>query len=205
MKEAAKQSSIPVYAMIRPRQGDFLFNQQELDIMLNDVEAAKLAGLDGIVIGILKTNGDIDTESCRKLIDRADGMGVTFHRAFDLCREPKTALEEVIHLGCERILTSGLEQSAELGVSMLSELNQQADGRISLMAGAGVNVSNTKMLIQTAKLHEIHLSGKGVRDSLMTFKADKAQMGADDVDDSKVPVTQFDSIAKVREVLDQLS
>ncbi|GAM71963.1 cytoplasmic copper homeostasis protein cutC [Vibrio sp. JCM 19236] len=157
------------------------------------------------MIGILKANGDIDTESCRKLIDKADGMGVTFHRAFDLCREPKTALEEVINIGCERILTSGLEQSAELGVNMLNELNQQANDRVSLMAGAGVNANNAQMLIQTANLHEIHLSGKGVRDSLMTFKADKAHMGADDVDDSKVPVTQFDSIAKVREVLDQLS
>lgn len=205
MRQAAKQSSIPVYAMIRPRQGDFLFDLQELDIMLSDVEAARLAGLDGIVIGILTKEGDIDVERCQKLIDKAQGLGVTFHRAFDLCREPETALEEIINLGCERILTSGLCSSAEQGVDMLNRLNKQAEGRISLMAGAGVNAGNTKMLIQKASLTEVHLSGKGLRDSHMLFKSNTAQMGADGVDDSKVPVTQFDAIADVRNVLDELS
>lgn len=205
MQQAAKQSTVPIYAMIRPRQGDFLFSPQEFDLMLADINAAQEAGLSGIVIGALTASGEIDTKNCRNLIKAALGMGVTFHRAFDLCKEPTTALEEIINLGCERILTSGLAPTAEAGSEVLKQLNELAKGRISLMAGAGVNQSNVKGIIQQSGITEVHLSGKGFRNSLMTFNSSNAKMGADEVDDSQIPVTQHQAVAYVKAVLDSLS
>lgn len=201
MKKAAQYSSVPVYAMIRPRQGDFLYSEQDVELMQEDVLCAKQAGLQGIVIGALTAEGDVDKATCQRLIEAASGMGVTFHRAIDQCRDPKQALEDIAVLGCERILTSGLASTAEKGIHVIAEMVEQAQGRFSIMAGAGVNIDNAAQIIQKTGIHEIHLSGKATRPSHMKLHADSAKMGADSVDDFVIPVTSKQTIEAVKQAI----
>ncbi|MDF4656539.1 copper homeostasis protein CutC [Vibrio parahaemolyticus] len=198
MQQAAKQSSVPVYAMIRPRQGDFFYNEEELDMMRWDIEAAHQSGLDGVVLGVLTQEGDA-TALCE--FAQALGLGITFHRAFDQCRNAEQALEDIIHLGCERILTSGLAPSAPAGESVLKSLVEQAQGRIAIMAGAGVNADNVRHLVKNTNVQEVHLSGKTTRPSQMTFIAEQSKMGASDVDDFAIPITSTQAIANVAAAL----
>ncbi|MDF5425451.1 copper homeostasis protein CutC, partial [Vibrio parahaemolyticus] len=183
MQQAAKLSSVPVYAMIRPRQGDFFYNEEEIEMMRWDIEAAHQSGLSGVVFGVLTQDGDIHMPYAAALCEFAQalGLGVTFHRAFDQCRDAEKTLEEVISLGCERILTSGLAPSAPQGIDVLRALVKQAQGRIAIMAGAGVNASNVRALVEDTQVPEIHLSGKTTRPSQMTFVAEQSKMGASDV------------------------
>jgi len=145
-----------IHILIRPREGDFVYNQQEQDIMLQDIRSAREAGADGVVIGALTPNGDIATETCRTMIEAAQGMQVTFHRAFDVCRDPRQALEEIISLGCHRLLTSGQAATAEVGIPLLRELVQAAHGRIIIMPAAGVNENNARRILQETGATEIH-------------------------------------------------
>ncbi|MDF2155590.1 copper homeostasis protein CutC [Vibrio sp. CAU 1672] len=203
MRLAAKCSPIPVYAMIRPRQGDFFYSEEEIETMCLDIESAHLAGLDGVVLGVLTHDGHIHLPHATTLCAKAHalGLGVTFHRAFDQCREASQALEEIISLGCERVLTSGLAPSAPQGIEVLKSLVQQAHGRISIMAGAGVNAGNVNQLIEQAQIEEVHLSGKTTRPSQMTFIAAQSKMGAAGVDDFIIPITSTEAIASVTATL----
>ncbi|MCG6309516.1 copper homeostasis protein CutC [Vibrio alginolyticus] len=199
MQQAAKLSSVPVYAMIRPRQGDFFYNEEEIEMMRWDIEAAHQSGLSGVVFGVLTQDGDIHMPYAAALCEFAQalGLGVTFHRAFDQCRDAEKTLEEVISLGCERILTSGLAPSALQGIDVLRALVKQAQGRIAIMAGAGVNASNVRALVEDTQAPEIHLSGKTTRPSQMTFVAEQSKMGASDVDDFLIPITSTQAITDV--------
>jgi len=135
---AREKLTIPLYVLIRPRAGDFLYNDLEFETMLRDIEACAKAGCDGVVLGVLDADGRVDRPRCRSLISAAGNMGVTFHRAFDLARDPLTALEDVIALGCERVLTSGAQASAIEGAELIRQLVELAAGRIVVMPGAGV-------------------------------------------------------------------
>ena len=202
MKQAARISSVPVYAMIRPRQGDFIFDDDDMLSMLEDIEACASAGLDGVVLGVLAPNGSIDIPKMQQLADKARSLklGITFHRAIDQSSDFQTALEQVIELGCERILTSGLAVNAEQGIDVLTAMVKQADGRIDIMAGAGVNAANAKTIQSTTQVPALHLSGKSTRPSLMKNNSN-AQMGHDDVDDYQIPVTDASKISAVRVAL----
>ncbi|ROR25367.1 copper homeostasis protein CutC [Vibrio crassostreae] len=202
MKQAARISSVPVYAMIRPRQGDFIFDDDDMLSMLEDIEACASAGLDGVVLGVLAPNGSIDIPKMQQLADKARSLklGITFHRAIDQSSDFQTALEQVIELGCERILTSGLAVNAEQGIDVLTAMVKQADGRIDIMAGAGVNAANAKTIQSTTQVPALHLSGKSTRPSLMKSNSN-AQMGHDDVDDYQIPVTDASKISAVRVAL----
>ena len=127
-----------LHVIIRPRGGDFLYSPIEQRIMLKDIDNARRLGADGVVFGCLTAKGDVDLSLMRQLIEVSQGMSVTFHRAFDVCRNPQEALEQIIELGCNRILTSGAQATAEQGIPLLKKLQQQADGRIILLAGCGV-------------------------------------------------------------------
>ncbi|CAK1707630.1 copper homeostasis protein CutC [Vibrio crassostreae] len=199
MKQAARISSVPVYAMIRPRQGDFIFDDDDMLSMLEDIEACASAGLDGVVLGVLAPNGSIDIPKMQQLADKARSLklGITFHRAIDQSSDFQTALEQVIELGCERILTSGLAVNAEQGIDVLTAMVKQADGRIDIMAGAGVNAANAKTIQSTTQVPALHLSGKSTRPSLMKSNSN-AQMGHDDVDDYQIPVTDASKISGVK-------
>ncbi|TMX48607.1 copper homeostasis protein CutC [Vibrio alginolyticus] len=199
MQQAARISTIPIYAMIRPRQGDFFYSEEEIEMMRWDIEAAHQSGLDGVVLGVLTQEGGIHMPFATALCEFAQelGLGVTFHRAFDQCRNAQSALEEVISLGCERILTSGLAPSAPAGQKALKSLVEQAQGRIAIMAGAGVNASNVRALVEDTQVTEIHLSGKTTRPSKMNFVAEQSKMGATDVDDFLIPITSTQAITDV--------
>ena len=166
-----------LHVIIRPRGGDFLYNQLELDIMLHDIKVARQLGADGVVFGCLTAEGNVDMPAMKKLMNAVGDMNVTFHRAFDMCREPKEALEQIIELGCSRILTSGLEANAVKGIPMLKELIKQADGRIIIMPGCGVNPGNIIQIAEETGAVEFHFSGRSSYESGMIFRNDKVSMG----------------------------
>ena len=175
--EARKIEGIVLNVIIRPRGGDFLYNEHEAACMEQDIRTCRPLGADGVVIGALTAEGDIDTALCKRLIDAADGMSITFHRAFDMCRDPKRALEELIAIGCDRVLTSGQAATAEAGLPLLKELVQQAAGRISIMPGCGVNSGNAARILQATAAVEIHASARKSVGSGMLFRHSGVSMG----------------------------
>lgn len=156
MMESAIGTGIPVQVLIRVREGDFVYNKDEICKMRNDIRLARKLGAAGVVIGALMPDGSIDEEAIRCMMDEAEGLSVTFHRAFDVCREPEEALEKIISLGCHRLLTSGQAPIAEQGIPMLKKLIEQADGRIIIMPGAGVNPQNASRILEETGALEIH-------------------------------------------------
>lgn len=156
MMESAMGMGIPVQVLIRVREGDFVYNKDEICKMRNDIRLARKLGAAGVVIGALMPDGSIDEEAIRCMMDEAEGLSVTFHRAFDVCRKPEEALEKIISLGCHRLLTSGQATTAELGIPMLKKLVEQADGRIIIMPGAGVNPQNASRILKETGALEIH-------------------------------------------------
>lgn len=156
--EARERLAIKLYPIIRPRGGDFLYTDLEYDIMRRDVLACGEAGCDGVVIGMLRADGSVDVERCGGLVELAHafGMGVTFHRAFDVCSDRVGALEDIIAIGCERVLTSGGEAAALEGVDELRRLVEQAGERIVVMPGSGVTPENAAEIIARTGCSEIH-------------------------------------------------
>ena len=199
MKKARQISDLPIFAMIRPRQGDFLYDQDDIDSMLLDIEAAAEAELQGVVLGCLTATGDVDLVAMPQLTERAKlyGLGITFHRAIDQCHDWENALEQVISLGCERVLSSGQAANVTQGSGTLAQMVTQADGRISIMAGAGLNAENVVEIITKTGVREIHLSGKTTRASQMHSVNQQAKMGSDAIDDLVIPVTNPHAIEQV--------
>ena len=155
---------LKIHVLIRSCEGGFVYSKDDLDTMLLDIhEASSYA--DGIVCGALTQEGDIDTEALRLMVEASEGKPFTFHRAFDKCRNPQEALELIIDAGCKRILTSGQQPTAEQGIPLLHELNKQANGRIIIMPGGGVNEKNARLILDQTGCIEIHgscSSGSGV-------------------------------------------
>jgi copper homeostasis protein len=158
IKSAREKLHIPLYVMIRPRGGDFLYNDEEFEIMKNDIVVCKQLSCDGIVTGILTPDGRVDIKRNKQLIELAYPLEATFHRAFDRVSNPVEALEEVISLGFERILTSGLRLRGVEGIEMLSQLVKQANERIIIMPGSGVNSENIISIIKGSGVTELHSS-----------------------------------------------
>lgn len=158
IRTARELLKIKLYPIIRPRGGDFFYNDEEFNIMLNDIALCREIGCDGVVIGMLKQDGSVDVERCAELVEMAKPLGVTFHRAFDRVSDPFKALEDVIGLGCERILTSGLKPAAMQGTSLIHDLVKQAGNRISIMPGSGVRAANITELATATGAHEFHSS-----------------------------------------------
>lgn len=192
-----------LHIIIRPRGGDFLYTPSEQRIMLADIETARRLGVDGVVFGCLTAEGDIDLPFARQLMEAAQGLSVTFHRAFDVCRRPQQALEEIISLGCHRILTSGQQATAEQGIPLLKELQQQADGRITLLAGCGVNEKNIAHIARETGIHEFHFSARETMDSGMIYRNHAVSMGGTVcIDEFKKTLTTAD---RVRATISQLT
>jgi copper homeostasis protein len=169
IKRCRDAFNVLLYPIIRPRGGDFLYSKDEFAIMMNDVKVCKQLVCDGIVIGLLNMDGSIDVARTSELIELAYPMGVTFHRAFDRCKDPFEALEELIEIGCERILTSGQRPSVADGVDLVTELNKKADDRIIIMPGSGVRKENIKMLAEKTGCVEFHSSLRSKTKSPMQF------------------------------------
>lgn len=198
---AKKYEGLTVHCLVRPRGGDFLYDREDAEAMINDVAMLRSLGADGVVIGALTPDGDVDMDLCRRLVDEAGGMNVTFHRAFDMCREPSVALEQVIELGCSRILTSGLADTAEKGISVLADLVSRAAGRIIIMPGCGVNAGNALHILQSTGATEIHASASATRPSRMTCRRQGVNMGTPGADEYSCPVTDR---RKVRSILEAI-
>ena len=181
--EARKIEDLVLNVIIRPRGGDFLYNEYEAACMEHDIRTCKALGVDGVVIGALTPDGDIDTALCRRLIAAADGMSITFHRAFDMCRDAGKALEELIAIGCHRVLTSGQAATAMEGTTLLKELVKQADGRIIIMPGCGVSSANAAAILQATGATEIHASARKNVGSGMLFRHSGVSMGNPDSDE----------------------
>jgi copper homeostasis protein len=172
-----KRVRLPLFVLIRPRGGDFLFDGDEREVMLRDIAEAGARGADGVVIGALDPDGRVDQALTRRLVEAARPMAVTFHRAFDLVREPARELETLIRLGIERVLTSGQAPSALLGSTAIAALVAQGAGRITLMAGGGINEANAARIVRETGVREIHLSAGGIRHSGMEFRREGVFMG----------------------------
>lgn len=162
---------IQVFVIIRPRDGDFVYSDAEMDVMARDIAEAKTRGVDGVVLGILAANGDIDVERTRKLVELARPLGVTFHRAFDVCKDLSRGLEDVILTGADRILTSGGAADAMQGMDRLAQLQNDARGRISIMAGGGIRPTNVRALTLRTGVNEVH-------SSLSRSSDESAEMGS---------------------------
>jgi len=178
---ARERIRIPIYVLIRPRTGDFVYSDGEHETMQRDIETCVSLGCDGVVIGALDENGAVDANRCRALVAAAGRLGVTFHRAFDMTHSPETALEDIIALGCERVLTSGAQADALAGAALIGKLVAQAAGRISVMPGAGVNEQNVAALRVQTGAREFHASAKRELPSRMRAGNDLPGMTAGEV------------------------
>lgn len=160
IKEAVKHFGDGVFVLVRERPGDFVYSPLEINVMAEDIKLAVKEGVSGIVIGALTEDGNIDTAATRVLIEAAGDLPITFHRAFDLVKDPINSLEKIIELGCHRILTSGQKESAETGIPLLKQLNDKAGNRIVILAGAGVTSENAAKILKETGGKEIHASAK---------------------------------------------
>jgi copper homeostasis protein len=174
---AREKLDITLNVIIRPRGGDFLYSEQEIEIMKKDILMCRNAGIDGIVTGLLNTDGSIDRERTSMLSDMAYPMQVTFHRAFDMCNDPYEGLEDVISTGVARLLTSGQMNKAEDGAELISGLVSRASGRLIIMPGSGITDSNIGKIAAITGASEFHLTGRKVIQSNMTFRKEGITMG----------------------------
>ncbi|HEY9113441.1 MAG TPA: copper homeostasis protein CutC [Bacteroidales bacterium] len=164
--------------LIRPRGGDFLYNNTELETIMNDIAFAKKAGADGIVFGFLTEEGKIDVTLLKEMITQARPLSITFHRAFDMCDDPFEALEQLIKLRVDRILTSGQKQTALEGSTLLKQLIQKAGNQIIIMPGGGIRPINIEKLIKKTGAREYHVSSRFQMESKMNFRRPDIKMGS---------------------------
>lgn len=168
-----KNLTIDVFIMIRPRGGDFLYSNDEFYSMKRDIYQSQRLSVDGVVFGILTADGRIDKKRCKDLIDKSRPLKVTCHRAFDMTCDPFEALEDCIEVGFDRILTSGGYTKAIEGVDVLAKLVEQAAGRISIMAGSGVNEEVVSEIVEKTGVEEVHFSAMKMVDGKMEYKNEK--------------------------------
>ena len=188
---------VPVFAMVRPRAGDFLFDSAEVDVMVRDIEALRRAGAAGIVVGALTSGGEVDRRRMGEFVDVADDLPVTFHRAFDVCRDAAEAVEELCALGVTRLLSSGQKASAPEGKHRLREVVELAAGRLHVMAGAGIREDNVVRLVEFTGVSEVHLSAAGQRKSRMAFRREEVHMGAPGENGYLLRTTEEAAVARV--------
>jgi copper homeostasis protein len=168
---------IPIHVLVRPRGGDFLYSDLELEVMLRDVEWAKRLGADGVVIGALRVDGTVDAERTGQMLTAARPMSLTFHRAFDVCRDADEALDTLISLGVNRVLTSGQAPSALEGASLIAAMVRRAAGRIGVLAGGGLDETNVARLVRETGVREVHVRGTSAVRSDMAFRRPEVRMG----------------------------
>jgi len=160
LKTVREKISLPVFPMIRPRGGDYFHSKDEIEIIRKDILLCKELGYDGVVFGLLNQDGTIDKENTARLVEAAYPLDVTFHRAFDRCKNPLEALETIIECGCTRILTSGQHPKVTDGLTLIKQLVEQANDRIIIMPGSGLNSKNVKSIVDTAGVNEVHTSAR---------------------------------------------
>lgn len=199
---ARKYLTIGIHVLIRPRCGDFCYSPLEWEVMKRDIEIAKRLGVNGIVTGVLQPNGEIDVDMMKELLQWARPLTVTFHRAFDMTRDPLEALDTLISLGVERVLTSGRKSKAILGVDLIRELVQRAQNQIIIMPGAGISAANVKDIIANTGVKEVHMSLKEKVDSVMKYRNDQVAMGGNLIlSEYETFFTSEKAVRTIREIL----
>lgn len=168
---------LPMNVMIRPRGGDFCYTEEEVQVMRHDIVTARQLGADGIVLGLLAPDGTVDRETTRQLVELARPMSITFHRAIDMSRNLSEALETIIGLGIERVLTSGGEATVLEGLETITALIRQARDRIVVMPGGGIREHNLSRILSSCHAREVHVSGSRAVDSRMQFRNTRVPMG----------------------------
>ena len=203
IRECKRLLIIPVFPIIRPRGGDFLYSDEEFTVMKQDILFCKESGCEGVAIGILKADGSIDTERCRELIALARPMQVTFHRAFDRCNDLSSGLADIISIGCDRVLTSGGQISAGEAIPELSALVKQAADRIIILAGSGVNEENISQIAKQTGIKEFHSTAKEITSSAMQYKGD----GELSQQDGGFPIfeTKAEKVLKMKQALELIA
>ncbi|HNX42800.1 MAG TPA: copper homeostasis protein CutC [Bacteroidales bacterium] len=203
LRLARKYLKIPIHVMIRPREGDFCYSDLEFNAMLLDIQAAKIAGMDGIVAGILSKDGTVDTGRMRVLAEAAAPMPVTFHRAFDMTCDLFDSLEKIVGCGIKRILTSGGRQTACEALPVIRRLAEAANGRISIMPGSGINEHNIREVIDRTGVSEIHLSAKMHIPGNMEYKNTAVAMGGNVIiPEYDLLLPDADAISRIRKLID---
>lgn len=185
-----------LHVIIRPRGGDFLYSPLELERMAADIDIARQLGADGVVFGCLRPDGSLDTEANAMLMEHAKGMSVTFHRAFDRCADPSAALEELIAQGFDRVLTSGQQPTALEGTALLRQMHEQAQGRIIILAGCGVNEQNIAAIAGQTGVGEFHFSARVAVKSKMQYSNPDVYMGAKGADEDSIDITSAERVRR---------
>lgn len=200
-----KVSDIRMHVLIRPRFGDFYYSKYEMEIMREEIRMFRDAKAQAVVIGVLDADGNLDISSMEKLIQEAEGMDITLHRAFDVCADPLKTLEEAVKLGVNTILTSGQKQSAWQGRDMIRKLICQAKGRIDIMAGGGLNAEVIGKLRPVTGAGSYHMSGKVVLDSAMRYRKEGVNMGLPSMSEYEIWRTAEEKVREAAQVLKDIT
>lgn len=203
-RKIREQADIPIRVLLRARFGDFCYTDHEHEILIEEVRSFRKLGADGIVIGTMKPDGTLNLEQMKELMEEAQGMTVTLHRAFDMCKDPFQTLEEAKRLGIHTILTSGQKNVCTEGMDLLKELVEQAQGKTEILVGGGVDASVLPVLAEKTKAKAFHMSGKVSIESEMQYRKQDVSMGVASVSEYEIWRTSEKRIREARRVLDHL-
>lgn len=200
-KQIRETVDIRIHVLIRPRFGDFLYSQEEMNVILKEIDMFRDAKADGIVIGCLTSDGSLDITAMEQLISHCGNMSVTLHRAFDMCKDPFAALNDAKQLGIHTILTSGQQPSCLKGVDLLSQLQEEAGESLDIMAGAGVNEAAIRTLLERTNLRAFHMSGKKILESNMLYRNPTVSMGIPGMSEYEIWQTDPEEISAAKKLL----
>lgn len=207
-EEVRKNVNIPINILIRPRFGDFLYSDYEVNIIRNEIKMFKELGADGIVVGILTKNGEIDLYNMKKFIDEAQGTPITFHRAFDVCKNPIKAFYQLHELGIQNILTSGQAQNCLKGKKLLKELvglsNKNNKSKTEILVGAGLNMENIGEIVNSTGATNFHFSAKTIKQSKMEYKKQDVNMGLKEFNEFEILETDEKLVKEMTDYLRNL-
>ena len=201
--EVRSHGDIPLFILIRPRFGDFLYTDYEANVICREIEMFQKAGAEGVVIGSLNKDGSLNAEHMKRFIDSAKDMSVTLHRAFDMCADPFETLKQAKELGVNTILTSGQAPSSLEGIDLYEKLIEKANGEISILAGGGIKASTIEKLLKQTSLTAFHMSGKIVVESGMEFRNPAVSMGLPGISEYNIWLTDENNVREARRVLDE--
>lgn len=200
-EEIRKRSDIKIHVLIRPRFGDFLYTDYEKNIIKSEIKMFRDAGAEGVVVGALDKEGNLDIELMREFVEVAGNMKVVLHRAFDVCKDPFKTLEDSIELGIDTILTSGQQNNCLLGLELLKKLDEKANRRIKIMAGSGMNPDRIKEFLNKTSIRSFHMSAKKILNSEMVYRNKNVNMGISGVSEYEIWRTDKEEIKRAREIL----
>ena len=202
-QEIRKHTDIRIHVLIRPRFGDFCYTNEEFVLIREAVKEFRKLGAEGVVIGCLKPDGTMNMEQMKILMEEAEGMSVTLHRAFDVCADPYETMEQAISLGIDTILTSGQKNVCTLGADLLRDMVEKSAGRIKIQVGSGVNAAVIREIYPKTGATAFHMSGKKTLDSEMKYRKEGVNMGLPSLSEFEVWRTDETAIREARQVLDQ--